>query len=531
MLITKSLVLCLTVMLFLAVASSTSVHAQSGVTLSITVASQKSAYYYREPIKFTGNFRQNGLPVTNGTVGIAVYESSAPALPIAYRALKTGPTSIYTPLSFVELVPCDQNGAPKDSFLPLQTMWLKFTIHNADAVDHNEMVTVTIFDANGIPLATRFATVGVIPAGASPSTFFMGPDVPIWAQPGNATVVACIFSDDPKDGGVPYGEEEKANFEIKRNPELDYTTAPMSDPSAPSGSFAGSLKLTKELEPGDYRIYVSARSTITNGTQQSLLTVQNSTTFSVLNAVMPPQAAFTYYPVDAFVNMAITFDASASTAEGYNVSLVKFEWDFGNGTKYSRTTPTINNVFNVANNYIVTLNVTDSQGLWSSTSKIASIKPPTGPIADFTWSPTVPSNLTQVVFDASSTILGWDGVTHPAITNYIWDFGDGNVTSGNYKIIVHKFALAGNYTVKLNVTDASGFKGYTAEIVQVLKGGLPGDINLDGKVDIFDAILLSNAFNTRPGDPKWNPNADINGDSAVDIFDAIILSNNFGKSG
>jgi chitodextrinase len=229
--------------------------------------------------------------------------------------------------------------------------------------------------------------------------------------------------------------------------------------------------------------------------------------------------------------MAITFDASASTAEGYNVSLVKFEWDFGNGTKYSRTTPTINNVFTVANNYTVTLNVTDSQGLWSSTSKIASIKPPTGPIADFTWSPTVPSNLTQVVFDASSTILGWDGVTHPAITNYIWDFGDGNVTSGNYKIIVHKFALAGNYTVKLNVTDASGFKGYTAEIVQVLKGGLPGDINLDGKVDIFDAILLSNAFNTRPGDPKWNPNADINGDSAVDIFDAIILSNNFGKSG
>jgi PKD repeat protein len=517
--------------LFLAVASSISVHAQGGIELSITVASQKHAYYYREPVKFTGDFIQNGLPVTNGTVGIAVYESSTSALPIAFRALKTGPTQITSPLNFVELIPCDQMGAPKNSFLPLQTLWLRFTIHNSDTIDHNQLVTVTIFDANSIPLATRFASVGVIPAGASPSTFFMGPDIPIWAQPGNATLVACVFSGDPKDGGVPYGEEKKVNFEIKRNPELGYSTPPMSDPSAPSGSFASSLKFTKELEPGDYQIYVSARSTITNGTQQSLLTVKNSTTFSVLNARMPPQAAFTYYPVDAFVNMSMTFDASASTAEGYNVSLVQYEWDFGNGTKYSRTTPTINNVFAQGNNYTVTLNVTDSQGLWSSTSKIVSIQPPTGPTADFTWSPAIPSNLTQVVFDASSTILGWDGVSHPPITNYIWDFGDGNITSGNYKIIVHRFANDGNYTVKLNVTDASGFKGYAAKTVQIRPGGLPGDINGDGIVDIFDAIMLANAFNSGPGDPQWNPNADINGDSVVDIFDAITLANNFGKSG
>lgn len=60
---------------------------------------------------------------------------------------------------------------------------------------------------------------------------------------------------------------------------------------------------------------------------------------------------------------------------------------------------------------------------------------------------------------------------------------------------------------------------------------LLGDINGDGAVDIYDAILLALAFDTAPGDPKWDPNADLNHDSAVDIYDAIILANNFGKGG
>jgi hypothetical protein len=60
---------------------------------------------------------------------------------------------------------------------------------------------------------------------------------------------------------------------------------------------------------------------------------------------------------------------------------------------------------------------------------------------------------------------------------------------------------------------------------------LIGDINHDGSVNIFDAILLSNAFNTKPGNPKWNPNADLNTDNSVDIYDAILLATHFNESG
>lgn len=60
--------------------------------------------------------------------------------------------------------------------------------------------------------------------------------------------------------------------------------------------------------------------------------------------------------------------------------------------------------------------------------------------------------------------------------------------------------------------------------------GIPGDVDYSGTVDITDAILLANAFNSTPGDLNWNANADINDDRIVDILDAITLSNHFGET-
>jgi PKD repeat protein len=505
--------------------------AKPDLVLSITVTSNKRTYNYREPITILGNFIQNGLPVSNGTVGVAVYETSS-SLPIAFRALRTGPTSLKSLIDLVDLAPCDATGVTMNSLVLLQNLYVRFTLKNDDSIDHDQLTTISVFDANGIPLATR-ALHGTIRAGATETTIFnTGWIVPASAQPGNATIVVCIFTGSPIDGGVPYGQEKKASFEIKRNPEIGYSTPPMTDPPAPDGSFATSLKLTNELRPGDYQVLVSARSTITNGTYQNPQTANATTFFSIINAIMPPQAAFTYYPVDSYLNMPITFDASASTAEGYNVSIMSYTWDFGDGSpQWTNPTSTVTHTYTGANNYTVTLNVTDSQGLWSTTSKIVAILPPAGPKANFMWYPATPKKDQQVTFDATLSKLGWNGTDHPPIINYIWDFGDGNVTSGDYlDKAVHMYVTEGNYTVKLNVTDASGFKGYSASIVMVRVSGVTGDINGDGVVDIYDAIILAGAYNSKPGDSNWNPNADINGDNVVDIYDAIMLSSHYGAT-
>jgi PKD repeat protein len=529
---TKFIFFCMLLPAFFGTSLFVQVHAKPDLVLSITVTSDKRTYNYREPIKLLGNFIQNGLPVSNGTVGVAVYENSS-SLPIAFRALRTGPTSLKSLVDLVDLAPCDATGVTMNSLMPQQHLYVKFTFKSYDSIDHERaLTTITVFDANGIPLATR-TSLDTIRAGATETTIFnTGWEVPVSAQPGNATIVACIFTGSPIDGGVPYGQEKKASFEIKRNPEIGYSTPPMTDPPAPDGSFATSLKLTNELRPGDYQVHVSAQSTITNDTQQSLQKANATTFFSIINAIMPPQAAFTYYPVDSYLNMSITFDASASTAEGYNVSIMSYTWDFGDGSpQWTNATSTVIHTYTGANNYTVTLKVTDSQGLWSTTSKIVAILPPAGPEANFIWYPATPKKNQQVTFDATLSKPGWNGTDHPPIINYIWDFGDGNVTSGDYlDKAFHMYVTEGDYTVKLNVTDASGFKGYSASTDMVRVSGVTGDINGDGVVDIYDAIVLAGAYNSKPGDSNWNPNADINGDNIVDIYDAITLANNYGKT-
>jgi hypothetical protein len=50
------------------------------------------------------------------------------------------------------------------------------------------------------------------------------------------------------------------------------------------------------------------------------------------------------------------------------------------------------------------------------------------------------------------------------------------------------------------------------------------DINGDGIIDIYDAVLLANAYDSTPSSPNWNPNADINGDGFVNIYDALLIA-------
>lgn len=89
----------------------------------------------------------------------------------------------------------------------------------------------------------------------------------------------------------------------------------------------------------------------------------------------------------------------------------------------------------------------------------------------------------------------------------------------------------GNYTIRAYATPVPS-EVNTADntfIAGIIKIAIPGDINGDGIVDIFDAILLSGSYNSVPGRPNWSPNADIKADDVVDIYDAIVLSNHYNQ--
>jgi len=89
----------------------------------------------------------------------------------------------------------------------------------------------------------------------------------------------------------------------------------------------------------------------------------------------------------------------------------------------------------------------------------------------------------------------------------------------------------GNYTIGAYAWPVQGETNLQDNLMvdAIVYVGVPGDINGDGIVDIYDAILLANAYNSTPEKVKWNPNADINGDNIVDIYDAIILANHYNQ--
>jgi len=59
---------------------------------------------------------------------------------------------------------------------------------------------------------------------------------------------------------------------------------------------------------------------------------------------------------------------------------------------------------------------------------------------------------------------------------------------------------------------------------------LVGDINYDGKVDIYDVATVALAFGSYPGHERWNLECDLNSDGQVDITDIAITASHYGES-
>jgi hypothetical protein len=125
----------------------------------------------------------------------------------------------------------------------------------------------------------------------------------------------------------------------------------------------------------------------------------------------------------------------------------------------------------------------------------------------------------NVTVYADEEIVGktsvWLNSASSVIIPFTWNTA--GLARGSYTIIANASIVEGE-------TDTSDNARYATVYV-----GIPGDINDDGTVDVFDAVLLSKAAGSTPDKPNWNPNADLNNDGIVDIFDAVILAAHAGE--
>ncbi len=173
----------------------------------------------------------------------------------------------------------------------------------------------------------------------------------------------------------------------------------------------------------------------------------NSTFKSMTITTRHPLASFAYSPAFPIVDQAITLNASFSEPRGGTID--SYVWNFGDGTIVAENISTTTHVYNATGTFTVTLNVTDSEGLWDTESKNLTL---TGlPVASFTCSPVSAIVNERVTFNASLSVP--NGGT---LLSYFWEFGDGTNTTENNPIAYHTYTTAGTFMITLNVTDSEG---------------------------------------------------------------------------
>jgi len=117
---------------------------------------------------------------------------------------------------------------------------------------------------------------------------------------------------------------------------------------------------------------------------------------------------------------------------------------------------------------------------------------------------------TQTVFDLPA------GQNYTAI--FIWNTS-GLEPCNNYTIS----AKAGPVPYELDLTNNVYVDGWVK--IKIL-----GDVDSDGKVDIFDIVLAADAYGSCEGDPNWNSEADTAPRyGIIDIYDLVTISGNYGK--
>lgn len=261
--------------------------------------------------------------------------------------------------------------------------------------------------------------------------------------------------------------------------------------------------------------------------------------FASYKVKAPPRAAFVITPPIAAPGYQMRFDASPSTAEGYNDTITNYKWDFGDTQQGSGKI--VYYTYPSTNNYTVTLNVTDKEGFWNITTRIAivmlihdvavlNISCLTDIYNDWTVQVTVKiknkgtvSETFNVTLNANDTFAGRTTITnlgaYSTTTKTIsWDT-TGLIPLANYNIEV----IADTVPGETNTADNS--KEFGPIFVRLM-----GDTRFDRKIDILDVVIVTGIYGAKSTDPNWNIMADLTPDGKIDILDVVRITNKYGQT-
>jgi gliding motility-associated-like protein len=140
-----------------------------------------------------------------------------------------------------------------------------------------------------------------------------------------------------------------------------------------------------------------------------------------------------------------------------DTTITSWSWDFGDGSPGSASAnPT--HIYNSAPGTTITttLTVTNILGCTSTFSKPITVYTPVSSI----------SNVPNICLGQSVTLTASDYTAQGSNLAYNWNFGDGNLGTGNN--LTHTYATAGTHTVTLTYNEvATGCTGTTTKIINI----------------------------------------------------------------
>ncbi len=156
-----------------------------------------------------------------------------------------------------------------------------------------------------------------------------------------------------------------------------------------------------------------------------------------------PVADFIGEPRSGDAPHTVTFFGGPSPGK-----ITDYYWQFGDGETSTERYYTMH-TYNNPGEYTVTLTVTGPGGsdVEIKTNYITVTSPPLPPVADFIGEPRSG--------DAPHTVTFFGGPSPGKITDYYWQFGDGETSTERY-YTVHTYNNPGRYTVALTVTGPGG---------------------------------------------------------------------------
>ena len=181
--------------------------------LVLIVQTDKSSYTYRDMVQISGYLWLSGEPV-DGLVAVEVTNPNNQTLVV--RTVQAGTPTLTGSIEILSVIPCDQNGNPKNSFVKgVDHAHVNVTVKNNDIISSiHVLITVCTYDNDSTPILPEvMAHETSIPPGG---IVHFKPDIPLdsWISTGSATFHANVLSDWPKNGGYPYTAEKSATFNI-----------------------------------------------------------------------------------------------------------------------------------------------------------------------------------------------------------------------------------------------------------------------------------------------------------------------------